>query len=70
MKILAVVGAKSRVRISVTVRARVPWQCRSAKGQLILTKFLTGMDGKGKRLIFLYYFSMCGNASLVSDALG
>ena len=28
-----------------------------------------GGKGKGKRLIFLYYLSMCGDASFVSDAL-
>ena len=31
---------------------------------------LKWIKGKGKRLIFLYYFSMCGNASLISDPLG
>ena len=56
------------MRIAVTERARVPWQCKSAKGKLILTVFLIGYTGKGNWLMFQYYLCMCGNTSLFSDA--
>jgi hypothetical protein len=42
MRILALVGW-SNVRIITTGGARVPWQCKSAKGKLILTNLLTGV---------------------------
>ena len=45
------------MRIFNTERARVSWQCRSAKSKSILTKLLIRAMGKGKRLIFLYYSS-------------
>jgi hypothetical protein len=32
--------------------------------------FLNWIEGKGKRLIFLYYHDMRGNASLISDPSG
>jgi hypothetical protein len=58
------------VRISRVERARVPQQCRSAEGKLVLTVPLTGCAGKGKRLIFRYHLCTSGNASFISDALG
>ena len=46
------------MRICNTERARVPWQCRSAKGKSILTQLVTRVRGKGKKvkipLLFKY----------------
>ena len=58
------------MRIFKTERTRVSQQCRSAESKLVLTAPLTGRAGKGKRLIFRYYFGTRGNASQISDASG
>ena len=67
MRILVVVGSKQSENLCH----------RKGKGFLAMTisQELVGPNqslkrelGKGKRLIFLYFLSMCGNASLISDA--
>ena len=55
------------MRISGTGMARVSQHCRSAESKSILTKFLIGNLGKGKRLRFLYYSNTYGNIRIVSD---
>ena len=68
MRILVVVGSKQSENLCH----------RKGKGFLAMSisqelvgpnRLLKRYAGKGKRLIFLYYTSMCGDASLVSDAL-
>ena len=52
------------MRFDATERARVPWQCNSAKGQPILTCDTIGLQGKGNRLIFRCCLCMYGNVRL------
>ena len=58
------------MRICRAERARVSQQCKSAESKLVLTAILTGIAGKGKRLIFLYYFGTRGNTSSFSNTFG
>lgn len=38
------------VRVHAAERARVPWQCKSAKGKSVLIPLLTGVRKKGQRV--------------------
>ena len=38
------------VRVHVAERARVPWQCKSAKGKSVLILLLNGGKEKGQRV--------------------